>query len=189
MNATTDREVGVSTLGDIRSAAVVAAQAQIEHTHEVRRCMKRWPVRMKDEMEQYSRPGRQAVSKQGWGYVDTIREDLETEGLQDSKERLQDTISVLIETALNSLGKRLPDEEVDELAENNAIMVQRIIGNMLRDKIPQKPEDFDNGSDKESDKEAAIEGSDNEAEEEPKRKTKGRPQRVAGASTQLVTST
>jgi hypothetical protein len=80
MNATTDREVGVSTLGDIRSAAVVAAQAQIEHTHEVRRCLKRWPVRMKDEIEQYSRPSRQAVSKQGWGYVDTIREDLETEG-------------------------------------------------------------------------------------------------------------
>jgi hypothetical protein len=52
-------------------------------------------------------------------------------GLQDSKERLQDTISVLIETALNSLGKRLPDEEADELAENNAILVQRIIGKSL----------------------------------------------------------
>jgi hypothetical protein len=57
-------------------------------------------------------------------------------------------------------------------------------GNMLRDKIPQKPEDFDNGSDKDSDKESNkesdIEGSDNKSEGKLKRKKKGRPQTVAG---------
>eukprot|EP00240_Pyramimonas_obovata_P014810 CAMPEP_0118928928 /NCGR_PEP_ID=MMETSP1169-20130426/6064_1 /TAXON_ID=36882 /ORGANISM="Pyramimonas obovata, Strain CCMP722" /LENGTH=207 /DNA_ID=CAMNT_0006871019 /DNA_START=44 /DNA_END=664 /DNA_ORIENTATION=- len=159
MSDTTTNEARVGTFGDIQSAAVAATHGQIEHTHEVRRCLKRWPVSMKDEIERYSRPSRHASAKQANIYVNTVREDLETEGLESSSERLKDTVSVMILTSPDSTGVSVPDDEVDKLAEDNANLVRRILGNMLRDILPGKPAGFDDISDIEID-------SDGEAERE-----------------------
>ena len=80
MNESTPHRLRVGTLWDVRSAAVAATHAQVEHTHEVRRCLKRWPVSWKDEIERYGRPSKHASAKQANIYIDALREDLETEG-------------------------------------------------------------------------------------------------------------
>eukprot|EP00959_Pyramimonas_sp_CCMP1952_P300684 6289412-Pyramimonas_sp.AAC.1 len=77
---TSAKDFRVGTRHDVQSAAVAATSGQIEHTHEVRRCFKRWPVNMKDDIERYSRQNRDASAKHGNMYANMVREDLEKKG-------------------------------------------------------------------------------------------------------------
>ena len=49
-------------------------------------------------------------------------------GLGSSVERLRDSVGVMVATSLESLGVSLPDDEVDNLTEESAGLVQRILG-------------------------------------------------------------